>query len=156
MACLALGACKRGLDEASVRAVAQAGEDASKQSNFDQMTSLISDDCQMHETAPKQDGTKQEQTKSCKQGIDEQRKQIGDAVAGGAVRTYEYTITSVTIEGDKGTAKIHASDSLAQGGNSLKADADEVETVQLRNGKAVITHVDVTVTGVEVNGRRVL
>jgi hypothetical protein len=152
----ALSACSAGgLSEQSARSVVVASEAAWKRSNVDQVAAYVAADCVLHDTSPKPDGTTATTTKACKESLDQQRSLIASAASNGADHRYESTPPTITIEGDKAIARMHATESLSKNGKGLLAESDQVETLQLRDGKLLITQIDVKATGLTVEGKRI-
>jgi hypothetical protein len=149
-----LAGCSGGLTEQSARSVVDASAQATKHSNFDQMAAYTSDDCVFQVTVPKPDGTPDTSSKPCRDFINDQRKQIGSAIANGASRDYDATVSTVVIDGDKATARLHAIDSLSEHGHTMKAESDQLETLQMRNGKLLITAIDEKATHLVIDGQR--
>ena len=150
-----LAICGTALTDRSVRTLVDANEESIRLDQFDQSNAFISDDCTARNVMMKEDGSKDDKTQSCRQATEEGRKVIGEVNASGTTHTYASTVTSIVIEGAKATAQLHVVYKLARGEHRTEIDTDEVETVQLRNGKPLITAVVETQTAAVVDGRRI-
>jgi len=156
--CSTLSACSDGLTEQSARRVVESVEANTKQSNFDPVATAFSDDCVRHESDPKPDGTgaMETNTKSCREDLDDMRSLIAAVASAGATHQYNSTVSTVEVHGDKAIVHVHVSWSQSQGTHNMNTELDQVDTLQLRNGKVLITAIDATTTDLTVDGRRLL
>jgi len=144
-----------GPSEQAALAVVNANEQAIRLDQFDRGRELVSDDCTDHAVDRNQDGKILDKTRSCKQGIEEGREAVRAMNASGAMHKYESTVTSMVVVGDKATAHLHVAYIVKNADHSMKVGAEDVETLELRNGKWYITSVDEKSTSLTVDGRRI-
>ena len=151
----ALSGCSTSLNEKSARAVVEATEAAWKQANIDEVEKYISSDCKIHESGPSSNGGTESRDITCQQSLQDMRKFVASANASGATREYQSTTPTITIEGDKAIAHLRATETLSKGDKNLESVSEQVETLQLRDGKVLITTIDVHAVSATANGQRI-
>ena len=144
-----------GLTGHAARAVVQASEDAWKRMDFDKAAALHSDDCAVTDASPGSDGKLVTSTTKCREMFDTGRRSFSELRAKGGEIHYGSTITAVRLQGDKAVVSLHAIVTMGLNGKTMRMESDQVETVQSRSGKLLITASDSKTTSEIVDGRRV-
>jgi hypothetical protein len=155
LATASLCGCTKRIDQAAAWAVVDKVEIASRDANWAGIKYYVSPDCVIHDTAPKQDGTMETTSKGCSDAVDEEARVLSAAAYQGATHQYSYQIQVVVIEGPKAVAHLSTSETISNRGHSLKTASDQVETLQMRDSKLLITAIDEKVTSLQVDGREI-
>jgi hypothetical protein len=134
----------------SARMVVEASEAAEKNNDPDKAAMYLSDDGVLRSTDPKPGGGTVTNTHTRQQYLDDAHKMKSE----GLDRRYESTRPSISIKDGKAIAKMRVTETLTRGDKSLVGVADQVETLEMRNGKVMITAVDSTMVSLTINGQR--
>ena len=138
------------VNQQSVQSVANAIEAATRANDNDKANSYLARDCVFHVTSPDPSGSMHVDSMTRQQYVDDQAK----AKAEGSSEVYKSTAPVVTIKDGKASAKLRATDSQIDSGKSVTTVSDQVETFEVRDGRLLVTTVDVTVVSVTVDGKR--
>jgi hypothetical protein len=153
----ALAACASGvvhagntLTTADALTVVNASEAAAKQHDHSKVGTFMSGDCVISmravgsSAAPKQ--------KSGKQYVQDEL----DAERHATDHVYQSTAPEIALEDGKAIAHLRVTETFTEQGHRVEGIADEVETLELRDGHVLITRIDVTPVGMTVDGTRAL
>jgi hypothetical protein len=152
----ALVACASGvvnagntLTTADALAVVNASEAAAKQHDHGKVGTFMSGDCVVSMATAGGSGAKQ---KSGKQYVQDEL----DAERHATDHVYQSTAPQISLEDGKAIARLRVTETFTEQGHRVEGVADEVETLELRDGHVLITRIDVTPVSMTVDGTRAL
>jgi ketosteroid isomerase-like protein len=132
-------------------AVIKAGESASRQQDVRKVASFMSADCVVVGNWPGPGGDLQE----TRMDVDSYVQKTLEAEQHISDRSYESTAPTVTVDGDKAIARLRATTKSVINGKHVEATADQIETLELRDGTVKITRAETTAVSLIVDGQRV-
>ena len=132
-------------------AVVKAGESASRQQDVRKFASFMAADCVVVGNWPGPGGDLQE----TRMDVDNYVKKTLEAEQHTSDRSYESTAPTVTIDGDRAVARLRATTKSLINGKHVEATADQIETLELRDGTVKITRAETTAVSLIVDGQRV-
>ena len=141
-------------------------EKARKEGNIDQMAQYFSSDCTYRLSATKQDGTKKEVAGTCQEYVDKERETISRTVSAGIQRSVLAIIRTVSRIGGNTKAVVYVcftgyrvpEEAEPEPGDTFdSATFNTLEnlTLQSRDGKTMITAVDMKLTDVHSGNRSI-
>ena len=141
--------------EQSEREIVVASQAAWKHSNFDRLSKLISADCVVHVSYVGHHGDNPTDATSCQQAIDDTRKNLASASSGGLTYIYESTPPAISVDSGIAIAHLRTTESLSKAGMNKTSVTEEVETLQMRYNRVLITAVDAKTISIAINGKKV-
>jgi len=153
----ALAACASGgvlagntLTTADALAVVNASEAAAKQHDHGKVGSFMSGDCVVSMGAASGGGAAKQ--KSGKQYVQDEL----DAEQHATDHVYQSSAPQISLDGGKAIARLRVTETFTEQGHHVEGVADEVETLELRDGHVLITRIDVTPVSMTIDGTRAL
>ena len=135
---------------AGALAVVNASEAATKQHDVVKAASFMTQDCVILSYMPQPDGSKAGKQRSRDEYVREEQESEKAATD----HIYTSTKPTLTIVRDQAIAKFRATEKATFDGKHTVVDADEIVTLEMRDGRAQIVKVEVTATGMTVDGKR--
>lgn len=141
------------LTETQVNGVVAAMEQAAKSRDARTVASYMADDCVITTSIPTKDGSKKVTRKDKRQYIaDDATEQKGRS-------GYEYETAKPAIDFDASGKTAKASykvrETFTEKGRKIQVVAYEIATVELRDGKPMVTAMDVDAVAMSIDDRRV-
>ena len=153
----ALVACASGvvlaggtLTTADALAVVNATEAAAKQHDHAKVGTFMSGDCIVSMGAVGGSGAAKQ--KPGKQYVQDEL----DAETHATDHVYQSTAPQISLENGKAIARLRVTETFTEQGHHVEGVADEVETLELRDGHVLITRIDVTPVSMTIDGTRAL
>ncbi|MEO5624489.1 MAG: DUF4440 domain-containing protein [Dokdonella sp.] len=137
--------------EKSVRDVVDAAEAAAKLHDPQKIATYMSDDIVIASTFPNPDGSKSVKEKHRQQYVLEEQESEKHAVD----HVYASTAPTITIRGGQAIVRFVATEKATLDGKHMEATADQIETLELRDGQVLITRIETTATSLTLDGRRI-
>lgn len=141
------------LTEAQVGGVVAAMEQAARKRDARTVASYMADDCVITTSIPAKDGSRKVTRKDKRQYI------ADDATERQGRSGYEYETAKPSIELDASGKVARASykvrETFTEKGRKIQVVAYEIATVELRDGRPVITAMDVDAVAMSIDDRRV-
>jgi hypothetical protein len=145
------GAHAAALTIEQATAVVKAAEDASRHQDVRKVASFMSADCVVVGNWPGPGGDLHE----TRTDVDSYVRETLEAEKHISERSYESTAPAVTVDGDKAIARLRATSKSVINGQHVEATADQIETLELRDGTVKITKAETTAVSLIVDGQRV-
>ena len=131
-------------------AVIKAMEAAARAHDAHGVVKYMAPNCVLLTNWPKPGGdTRQE-----RETVDEYLNHSLDYAKRASDMDYSSTAPAVTIEGDTAVARYQVTDKATLDGKRYEATADEVSTLELVDGKVLVTKAESTVTQFTIDGKR--
>ena len=153
----ALVACASGvvhagntLTTADALAVVNASEAAAKQHDHGKVGTFMSGDCIVSMGTPGGSGAAKQ--KSGKQYVQDEL----DAEQNATDHVYQSSAPQISLADGKAIARLRVTETFTEQGHHVEGIADEVETLELRDGHVLITRIDVTPVSMTIDGTRAL
>ncbi|MBS0194127.1 MAG: hypothetical protein JSR34_07750 [Proteobacteria bacterium] len=137
----------------SARAVVSVAEDGWKRMDMKAAAAIHSSDCKYTDTVRDVNGKLLTSKLPCQSLFD--TKWLDDLTAKGGQATYDSIITGVKVVGGKAIVSLHVALTFRVNGHATRMESNQLDTVQLRDGKLLVTAVDSWGTGKVVDGKRI-
>ena len=131
------------------RAVVGAAEKAAMRDDVKKLATYHADDFVMTFSSPKPDGSQSVVRKNKEQEVGEFSEWLKRVID----HHYQSDAPTVSIVENKAIARFHATESFTQDNKHIQAVSDQIDTLELRNGRVLITKADIRATHLTVDGR---
>jgi hypothetical protein len=133
------------------RAVVDAAEKAAMRDDIRKCATYHSDDFVMTGSFPKPDGSRSVIKKNKEQEIGESVEWLKHVTD----HHYQSDAPTISIAENKAIARFHATESFTQDNKRIQSNSDQVDTLESRNGRVLITKADIQAIHLTVDGRRI-